>query len=66
MTDLWDALSEIDMLTKALNDKGVSETWAGLSREERMATVMKLREMYLRVGNVLEDWRNTQTSEGRE
>ena len=56
MPDLWDILDQIDGLTKTLNNKGVSEVWAGLSREERSRATAKLREASLRIGNVLEEW----------
>lgn len=66
MSSLWDILEQMDRLTKQLIDEEVSEEWVGLSREERMAAVRKLRETYLRIGHVLEDWKDSQTSESRE
>ena len=62
MPDLWDILDQIDALTKTLNNADVSEVWAGLSREERSRATAKLREVYLRIGNVLEEWRDTHGS----
>ena len=63
MPDLWDILDHIDGLTKALNDADVSEVWAGLSREERSRATAKLREAYLRIGNVLEEWNAARSRE---
>lgn len=66
MTDLWKTLEQVDALTKTLNDEDVSEVWAGLSREERSAALMKLREVYLRIENVLEEWNASRNQKKRE
>ena len=66
MSELWNLLEQIDALTKTLNDEDVSETWAGLSRDERSAATMKLREAYLRIGHVLEEWNATRNQKKRE
>ncbi len=40
--------------------------WADLPRDERRRVARKLREAYLRMGNMLEEWCETQVSEGTE
>jgi len=54
--DLLDLLKQIDILTRTLATAIVSSSWAELSREERREAEARLKESYLRMGNVLEEW----------
>jgi len=66
VTELQHLLDQIDTWTKALATAIVSSRYAELSREARMDAVAKLRESYLRMGNVLEEWKEAQTPEQKE
>ena len=56
VSDFWDVLDQIDALTKTLANEDLSKALSGLSRTARSTKMMKLRESYLRIGNVLEEW----------
>ena len=66
MNDLWNLLEQIDGLTKALQTEIVSNRCTELPRDERRLVARKLREIYLRMGNVLEEWKDMQTPESTE
>ena len=61
--DLLGLLKQIDTLTKVLAIGIVSSSWAELSREERREAVARLKESYLRMGNVLEEWNTVRNQE---
>ena len=56
MNELWNLLEQIEGLTMALDTVMVTDRWRLLSRGEQRDLVEKLREAYLRMGNVLEEW----------
>jgi len=66
MGELWGLLEQMDMLTKTLQTEIASNRWSELPRDERRRVARKLREAYLRVGNLLEEWKEMQTPEGTE
>ena len=66
MSQLWDLLEQMDVLTRTLQKEIASDRWAELPRSERRRVARKLREAYLRMGNMLEEWKEMQASEGTE
>lgn len=66
MSQLWNLLEQMDVLTKTLQAEITSDRWAELPRDERRRVARKLREAYLRTGNMLEEWKEMQASEGTE
>lgn len=61
MGELWDLLEQMDVLTKTLQAEIASDRWTDLSRDERRRVASKLREAYLRLGNMLEEWQTEAT-----
>ena len=58
MDELWDLLEQMDALTKTVQTEIASDRWAELARDERRRVARKLREAYLRIGNMLEEWQD--------
>ena len=56
MRELWNLLEQLDVFTRTLGTMMVSDRWRLLSRTEQKRVTEKLREAYLRMGNVLEEW----------